>query len=250
MKAALVSNLITNDFPANQRRILRLAEEAVTKGAGFIVFPEAAATGLVNTGEPEHDLKIAEKIGGPRNSEWQDFARKNETYFAAGLLEKEDGRMYDSGVLFDPQGELILHYRRIHPGWRWPDDDPQIYCTGKDLPVVETDIGKVGMLICGDLWNDDIITRFAGQKPDYLLYPFLRSLKKNVVVNDVWPHELQCYCQRWKQTNALTLAMNLYGGPEPERAIGGAWCVARDGGIINSLPVLREGILLVDLPLA
>lgn len=247
MKVALISNLVTDDFQANQRRILEFASEAVELGARMIVFPEAAATGLVNTGEPEHDLQIAEAIPGPRNEQWREFAKEHETYFAAGLLEKEDGRMYDSGVLFDPQGELILHYRRIHPGWRWPDDDPQIYCTGEALPVVETDIGKVGMLICGDLWSDGVAARFKEQQPDYLLHLLARSVDAKDV-SKTWVEELPNYCQRWAETGAAILAVNLYEGDDKDASIGGAWCFARDGGIINSLPVLQEGILLVDLP--
>ncbi len=248
MKAALICNLTSGDFQANQRRIFELAQQAIQMGARFLLFGEAAATGLCNIGKPEHDLKIAEEIPGCRNQQWREFAKKHEVYFSAGLLEKEDGRMYDSGLLFNPAGELILHYRRIHSGWRWPNDNPQIYCTGEDLAMVETEIGKIGMLICGDLWNDDIIKRFAEQEPDYLLYPFLRSLKKNASVKDVWPHELQRYTQRWSQTGAVTLAVNLYQGTKPECSFGGAWFVGKDGKIISELSVWQQGILLVDLP--
>ncbi len=248
MKAALISNPVTDDFDENQRRILELAGEAADTGAGFILFPEAAATGLANTGDPEHDLKIAEEIPGPRNSQWRKFAKERGIYFAAGLLEKDGGKIYDCGALFDPKGDLILHYRRNHPGWHGSGDNPDVYCEGTDIPVVETGFGRVAMLICGDLWDDDILTKLTAQKPDYLLYPMIRSLDKADDIKKAWAKELPGYCERWAKTGATVLAVNIYEGKTPDASIGGAWFVDSDAKVISSLPVLQEGILLVDLP--
>ncbi|MEA3310894.1 MAG: carbon-nitrogen hydrolase family protein [candidate division WOR-3 bacterium] len=248
MKAALISNLASDDFDENQKRILELAGEAADTGTGFILFPEAAATGLANTGDPEHDLKIAEEMPGPRNSQWQEFAKERGVWFAAGLLERDAGRIYDSCVLFDPQGNLALHYRRNDPHWHYSEDNPAIYCEGTDIPVVETGFGRVAMLICGDLWDDDILAKLTAQKPDYLLYPMIRSLDKADDIKKAWVKELPGYCERWAKTGATVLAVNIYEGKSPDASIGGAWFVDSDGKVIGSLPVLQEGTLLVDLP--
>ncbi|MBD3286119.1 carbon-nitrogen hydrolase family protein, partial [candidate division WOR-3 bacterium] len=147
MKAALVSNMITDDFEVNQKRILELAGNAAGSGVRRIVFPEAAATGLVNTGNPEHDLEIAEPVPGPRNSQWRDFARRKGVYFAAGFLERDGNKLYDSALLFDPGGNLVLQYRRIDTGWLNPGDNNTTYRTGKEIPYTDTEFGRVGFLI-------------------------------------------------------------------------------------------------------
>ncbi|MBN2380167.1 carbon-nitrogen hydrolase family protein [candidate division WOR-3 bacterium] len=74
MKVALVSNEVTRDFKANQKRILKLASEAADRGAELIIFPEAAATGLVNTGDPKYDLGVVESEPDSCNMEWGNFA--------------------------------------------------------------------------------------------------------------------------------------------------------------------------------
>lgn len=248
MKAALISNLATRDFEVNQLRILELAGSAVEKGVKLLLFPEAAATGLSDTGEPTHDLEVAEPIPGPRNEEWQRFAEKHEVWLAAGLLEKNGESIYDSAVLFDPQGRLSLHYRRIDPHWHRPDDDPAIYCVGADIPVIDTPFGRTGFLICGDLWNDRIVARLKELKPDILLYPFLRSVEKGKNPRKVWPKELSEYQKRWAMSGSTVLAVNLFEGDSQDASIGGAWYVGKDGKILGSLAILKEGILLVDLP--
>ena len=247
MKAALISNLATSDFVANRKRILELAVRAVDKGAQLIVLPEAAATGLANTGKPEHDLELTEPVPGTLTREWRGFATERGVWLAAGLLEKAQGKIYDSYVLYDPEGNLALHYRRIDPHWRNPGDDPSVYCVGEDIPVIDTPFGRVGSLICGDMWDDAILERLKGQSPDYLLYPFLRSIEGTKDRRARWSRELGEYRKRWSETGASVLAVNLFEGKARDASIGGAWYVGAGGRIVNSLPILKEGILFAEL---
>ncbi len=249
-RVALISNLVTGDIAGNQRRILELANQAADSGAKLIVFPEAAATDLINTGNPEQDRSVAESIPASRNEQWREMAIARGIYLAAGLLERDGEKLYDTGVFFDPQGKLVLRYRRNDPGWHYAADDPAVYCQGSEIPVVQTEFGSVGMLICGDLWDDGILSRFSGNRPDYLIYIMSRSLAVSDKIQQVWnEEELPDYCERWSKTGASVLAVNLYGGEEREVSIGGAWFVDNRGVVLDSLVPGREGILMVDLPI-
>ncbi len=247
MKAAIISNLVTPDIQVNQVRLIQLASEAVEKGARFIVFPEAAATGLANSGNPETDFMIAETIPGPRNREWSDFASENGTYFAAGLLEREGNRIFDSAVLFNPEGDLILHYRRNDPGWHLPKDDPSVYCEGSDIPIVDSVIGKLAFLICGDLWNDEVLEKLKTKKPNYLLYPFARNIVPKEGLESTWELELSAYKERWLESGTNVLAANLLSQYPQFESIGGAWYIGKAGQIIAESPILHEEILLINL---
>ncbi len=242
MKAAIVSNKVTGNFEENRRTILALAESALDMGAELIVFPEAAATGLADTGEVKHDLRIAETVSGPLCEEWGAFAKSSKVWFAAGLLEREGARIYDSYVFFDPEGNLALHYRRIDPHWHRPEDDPQIYCVGEGVKTVMTPFGKLGVLVCGDVWDDGIVARMKALEPEYLLYPFLRARDPG----KEWPAELEEYCKRFSMIGARTLAVNLYEGEGTDDSFGGAWFVDEKGWVLSSLPMEGEGILFVD----
>lgn len=242
MKAALVSNNVTGDFKENRRTILALAESALDMGAELIVFPETAATGLADTGEAEHDLMIAENVSGPLCQEWGAFAKSSKVWFAAGLLERNGCRIYDSYVILDPEGNLALHYRRIDPHWHRPADDPQIYSVGEEAKTVMTPFGKLGVLVCGDVWDDGIVARMKALEPDYLLYPFLRARDQG----KEWQAEFVEYCKRFSMVGVRTLAVNLYEGAGTEDSFGGAWFVDGRGRILSNLPEEGMGVLLVD----
>ncbi|TFG32821.1 carbon-nitrogen hydrolase family protein [Candidatus Thorarchaeota archaeon] len=247
MKGAIVSNRVGLDFDVNQNRILELAAKSVDAGAEFILFPEAAATGLVNTGNPETDRRIAETIPGPRNTEWRDFASEHGVYFGAGLLEREGDSIFDSAVLYNPEGELILHYRRNDPGWHSVDDDPSVYCEETQVPVVDSPIGRLAFLICGDLWNDEVLERLKNKKPDYLLYLFARDIEPKERIESIWMVEVQAYRERWKESGSNVLVVNLLCDRQGFESIGGAWFVDNRGKLVAVSPILQENILFVDL---
>ncbi|TFH00447.1 MAG: carbon-nitrogen hydrolase family protein [Candidatus Thorarchaeota archaeon] len=247
MKAAIISNLVKTDILSNQTRMLQLASEAVKRGARFIVFTEAAATGLVNSGNPETDYLVAETIPGPRNEEWRDFAIEHSTYFAAGLLERERNRIFDSAVLYDPQGNLILHYRRNDPGWHLPEDNPSVYCEGLEIPVIDSKIGKLAFLICGDLWNDKVLEKLKIKNPDYLLYLFARNFIPDGSTESTWKLVLSMYKERWLASGTNVLAANLLSEYPQFESIGGTWYFNKDGQVITESPILHEGILIIEL---
>jgi len=247
MKAAIISNRVTEDIKENQKRILCLASKASDDGAEFILFPEAAATGLVNSGDSKKDYEIAEAIPGPRNSEWSRFASEHSTYFGAGIMERDGDTIFDSAVLYNPEGKLILHYRRVDPGWHSPDEDTSIYCEGSEIPVVESSIGRLAFLICGDLWNDEVLRKLKAQHPRILLYVFARDIEPKDKIETKWQYEFRSYQERWTKTDSRVLAVNLLGKHSGFEAIGGSWFVDIGGQVIASSPILEESILFVNI---
>jgi len=247
MKIAIISNRITEDIKQNQDRILHLATEAVASGAEFILFPETAATGLVISGIHEDDFKISEAIPGPRNEQWRRFSEEHGTYFGAGLIEREENKIFDSAVLFNPSGELILHYRRNDQAWHSPDDDPSIYCEGNQIPVADSPIGKLAFLICGDLWNDEIVRKLNAKKPNHLLYIFARDIEPREEVRSIWNSEFQAYKERWEKTNSNVLAVNLLSDIHDFGSIGGAWYIDNMGKLLSSSSILEEHVLFIDI---
>jgi predicted amidohydrolase len=247
MKAAIISNRVTTDHRENQKKILKLALESIRKGAELILFPEAAATGLANSGDARADLTIVETVPGPRNDEWRILASENRIYFAAGLLERSGTSIFDSAVLFDPEGELVLHYRRNDSGWHMPDDDPHVYREGTEIPIIETNFGKTAFLICGDLWNDEVLLKLKRKSPDWLLFPFARGLDITHDIESVWNAELECYRDRWRESGAAVLAANLFCEDSRHVSVGGAWHTDRTGRLLASSQILQESVLLVDM---
>jgi len=249
MKAALAVNRVTLDIDVNLKTIMHMTNEAADDEADLVVFAEAALTGLINDDDPPHDLPLGQPIPGPVTDMLLELARERRVWLAIGILEREGRSLYDSAVLLTPGGEIGLKYRRIQPQWHGPSADPSVYRQGTEIPKVVTPLGSIAFMICGDLWDDELVRRMRDLRPDWLLYPFARS----GLDEERWEREEKPeYAQRAKLTGSTTLMTSYVAdfqpkGREYERSLGSAMVVSSDGMVLASLPPGRTGILIVDL---
>ena len=116
MPAALVVHRVGDDRAYNQNALVRAAGQAADAGAELVLFSETALTGLVNTGDPAHDLPLGEPIPGPATETLGRIAGARGIWIGVGLFEREGDTLYDSAVLFDAEGAIAMKYRRISPG--------------------------------------------------------------------------------------------------------------------------------------
>ena len=126
---------------------LQLAEEAVHDGANLIVLPELANTGYTFETRAEAYAHAETLDEGPSIKTWRAFAREHQVYLVAGFAERDGLKLYDSAVLFGPDG-LLGHYRKAH---LWNQE--KLWFSPGDLgfPVFETPIGRIGLMICWDV---------------------------------------------------------------------------------------------------
>lgn len=250
MQAALVVHRVEADLAANFAGILSMAAEAVHCGAELLVFPEAALTGLVIDDDLSHDLPLGQEIPGPATKTLSSFCQKQHVWLAIGMLERDHGRLYDSAVLLDPNGSLRLKYRRNQPQWHGRNADPNVYRQGTDICKAQTPFGSAAFLICGDLFDDAIISRFRNLKPAWLLFPFARCFSDGSYDQQRWDsEEIPHYLDRVRMAGVPTLMVNYLGGnslPE-DKSFGGAFAVSAQGEVLASHALGEKGILIVDL---
>ncbi|MFQ6042501.1 MAG: carbon-nitrogen hydrolase family protein, partial [Candidatus Poribacteria bacterium] len=231
---------------ANLTTISDMANEAADAAADLVVFPEAALTGLINNDEPTHDLPFGQPIPGPVTDVLAKLSRERRIWLAIGLLEREGDRLYDSAVLFTPDGEISLKHRRIQPQWHGRNADPSVYCQGAELPKTETPLGSFAFLICGELFDDELIQRVRDLRPDWLLFPFARCFDEDCQCEQRWNREEKAeYAKRVKLAEVTTLMTNYLS--EIDGCFGGAMVVSGDGTVVDSFPPGKVGILMVDL---
>jgi predicted amidohydrolase len=86
-------------------------------------------------------------IPGPATAALSERARRHRIWVCAGLSEREGDRIYNSAVLIDRNGHLVGKYRKTH----LPIQEVEAgFTPGRELPVFDTEFGKIGMLICHD----------------------------------------------------------------------------------------------------
>lgn len=148
----------------NLRQGLQLAEQAVHQGANLIVLPELANTGYTFSTRAEAYAHAEPLEGGASLDLWSAFAREHQIYLVAGFAERDGLKLYDSAVLFGPE-RLLGHYRKAH---LWNQE--KLWFTPGDLgfPVFETPIGRIGLLICWDIWFPEVPRLLAQQGADII----------------------------------------------------------------------------------
>ncbi|MFI9534745.1 nitrilase family protein [Nocardia fusca] len=142
---------------------LAAADAAVAAGANLVVLPELASSGY-SFGSRSEAYAHAEPIDGPFIGAWCEFAAQRAVYVVVGFAELDGVRLFDTAALIGPGG-LIGTYRKTH---LWNEE--KLWFTPGDLgfPVYDTPIGRIGMLICWDIWFPEVPRILAQQGADII----------------------------------------------------------------------------------
>jgi predicted amidohydrolase len=94
-----------------------LAGKAAAQGAELVNFNECCISGytfLENLSRKEIEI-LAECVpGGPSTERLGEIARRTGVAIAAGLVEKDGGRLYNCHVVVDAAGAFVAKHRKIH----------------------------------------------------------------------------------------------------------------------------------------
>ena len=154
----------THNIQTNLQNGLDLAREAAMNGANLIVLPELANTGYLFANRRDAFNHAEAVPEGPSTQAWIDFAAQHQVYLVAGLAEQDAMQLFDTAVLLGPGG-FIGKYRKAH---LWNKE--KLWFTPGDLgfPVFETPIGRIGLLICWDIWFPEVPRLLSQQGADII----------------------------------------------------------------------------------
>lgn len=112
----------------------------------LIVFPELITSGY------ELGLRfteLAQRVPGPTVNLIAQRANEYGVYIAFGMVTKErvESVLYNSAVIVGPDGELLDVYNKIH----LRGEERMAFREGYKLPIIETEIGNIGLMIGYDL---------------------------------------------------------------------------------------------------
>lgn len=147
---ALAQMLVTpGDVTGNLARAEDRIATAFGQGADIVLLPEAVDCGWAHPSAHEFAGEIP---GGAACRQLRAAATRHGVFVCAGLVERESRSTkhgtgcFNSAVLIDPHGEVILHHRKINE----LDFARKLYSVGDRLGVAETPWGRAGVMICAD----------------------------------------------------------------------------------------------------
>ena len=141
-----------------------LIAEAAKQKADLVVLPET----LTFYGRGKAYAECAEPIPGPSTKYFGRLAKQHQLHIVAGLLEREGHLVYNVAALIGPDGELIGKYRKV----TLPRGEIEGGITpGKDYPVFETSLGKVGMMVCYDGFFPEVARALSNKGAEVIAWP-------------------------------------------------------------------------------
>ncbi len=162
LKVAVVQSApILFDRTGTTDKVCGLAETAADAGAKLVLFPEAfipayprgLSFGMVVGSRDENGRELYQlyyeqsvTIPGKTIEQLSKTARRKKLFLAVGVIERESGTLYCTTLYFGPDGSLLGKHRKLKPTAAermiWGEGD------GSTLTVLDTEIGKIGGLIC------------------------------------------------------------------------------------------------------
>jgi N-carbamoylputrescine amidase len=149
---------------ANVRKTLELIDQASANGANLIVLPELCNTGYSFENREDAFAHAEEVPNGPTVDKWVAKAKEKNSYIVAGITEVEGNLLFDTAVLVGPEG-YIGKYRKTH---LWNTEKLFFTPGNSGYPVFETRIGRIGMLICWDIWFPEVPRILSMQGADII----------------------------------------------------------------------------------
>lgn len=142
-------NPALGDVEKNIKKHLAYIEKAVKKKADLIVFPELSLTGYslkdlnaelaVNRYNSDILIPIMEKS-------------KKIDIILGGVEEDDNYGLFNSAFYFS-KGKVQYTHRKVYPPDYGMFEEIRYFSRGKNLGVCDTEFGKLGILVCEDLWH-------------------------------------------------------------------------------------------------
>ena len=146
--AAQVTSVI-GDIEKNIEHHLKFCDEAIKNKADLVVFPELSLTGY-----SLKDLNFTISVNLEKTAVLDKLKEKSKKIsIICGLAEEDENyAIYNSGI-FISDGEVKFSHRKVYPPTYGLFEEFRYFSRGKECKAHDTKFGKIGLLVCEDLWH-------------------------------------------------------------------------------------------------
>ena len=177
-KVAAIQMASGPNVKANLAEAEKLIKIAVQQQAELVVLPENFA--IMGTSETEN-VKVAETFGSGLLQDYlRDQAINNNIWLVGGtipILSKESGKVFATCLLYNPQGEVVTRYDKIHlfdvtiEATNESYTESETIVPGDKIVVVDTPFGRLGLAICYDLRFPELFRAMVEQGMEICALP-------------------------------------------------------------------------------
>ena len=239
MKMALISmRPKIADKKSNLQKMKNYIEK--TK-ADFYVFGETTLTGYPLKDELRD---LAEKIDGPSIKFMKKIAMDKKCYIIFGLPlknENVEGLIHNAAVLIHPDGKVDSYCKWFLTTFG-PFEEKLFYDEGESLNVFKTKYGKIGLIICYDLFFPELCKAYSLQGADIIICISASPSTTRKYFETLLP-------ARALENTVFMVYVNIVGTQEELVLWGGSQVHDPQGNLIVKSPYYKEDITVCDIDL-
>ncbi len=169
VRASLIQLAVSDAEPAAERRARAAALVRAQDGADLVVLPE-----LWPVGGFAYDAwpTGAEPLDGPTAEAMSAAAKAVGCWLHAGsIVERDpDGPIYNTSLLFAPDGELARTYRKIHR-FGFDRGEAVVMGAGQEIVTADTGFAALGLATCYDLRFPELFRALLDAGAELLVVP-------------------------------------------------------------------------------
>lgn len=172
-KVALIQLSSLGDKSTNLQKHTLAIKNAAKKGAQIVCLQELFLTDYFCFKEDVEHFELADPIPGMTTDILSQISREYQIVLIASLFEKRGPGIYhNTTVVFNSDGNIASIFRKMHipedPGFH-----EKFYFTPGDSSyrAIETEYGKIGVLICWDQWYPEAARILALSGAQIIFYP-------------------------------------------------------------------------------
>jgi len=236
------------DLARNMQIAGDAASDAALHKPDFLCLPEAADFGWLHQGARRDALPIP----GTYTEFLARLAVRHRFWVCAGCLEKDGDRVYNSAVILDRTGRIVLKHRKIRT---LPDLTKHLYDAGVlgGAMTVDGEFGRIGLTICADNFDIAIPQRTAQEGAWLLITPHgfaapVDEMKKNARAFQEHIRRIAAKTGMWVAGTNVVLA-RVKGGAWKDQMHCGCSTLARPDGTAAVAGKFKQADLIVyDIP--
>ncbi len=228
------------DCPEDVENSIKKLDEMVSKasklGVKLVVAPETSI-GMLG------DVKT---VGTDYLPELKRIAKENNVFLSTSFYRKENEQVFNQGYVVDSNGNEVLKHKKIYLA---PPEREQNINSGDSLEVVETEIGKIGMLICKDgftKYSHFMYQKFNDLGVDIVCAPTWSIGWKNTIGIDEYVKSLYTYGALISRSYVL-MSGNLNKSTE---SFGKSLIISPITGVMQEGSTNKEEILIQEIDLS
>jgi nitrilase len=249
------------DLPKTLDLLQRHCHKAAKEGVNLILFPEAFIGGYPKGDDFSVRMgyrlpqgresylaywNAAIQIGDESTAFLANIAQECNLFLMTGCIEKQNGTLYCSSLMFSPEGELIYHHRKLVPTAM----ERVVWGQGNasTMQVVATPVGMIGSAICWENYMPLYRHHLYSQNIQIYCMPTVDDRESWIATVRHVAMEGRCFvlsCCQFMTQQHLSNANVVKTALEQDILIRGGSCVVGPLGDIIVEPIYNQSAMII-----